>query len=44
MGGAADQFHTMPWVVVMFSADSPRLSIFLVLYDALVAAGGALRQ
>ena len=43
VGGAAGQFHTTPWVIVMLSADGLRQSVFLVLYNALVAAGGALR-
>jgi hypothetical protein len=38
MGGAASQFHTTLWAVVMVSADSPSQSVALALRDALVPA------
>ena len=40
MGGAAGQFHTTGWAVVMVSADSPSQSVPLALCDAPIAAEG----
>jgi hypothetical protein len=43
VGGAAGQFHTTCWAVVMVSADGPSQSVSLALCDALVGAEGGLK-
>jgi hypothetical protein len=40
--GAAGQFHTTAWTVVIVSADGERQLVSLALCDALVAAEGGL--
>ena len=42
VGGAAGQFHTTPWAVVMVSAGGPSQPIPLEFCDALVAGKGGL--
>ena len=43
VGGAAGQFHTTPWAVVMVSADRSSQPESLAFCDALIAAEGGPR-
>jgi hypothetical protein len=43
VGGAAGQFHTAPWAVVMVSAEGPSQSVSLAVRGTLVATKGGLR-
>jgi hypothetical protein len=43
VGGAAGQFHTMCWALVMISVDGSSQSVSLALCGSLVGAEGGLR-
>ena len=42
-GGAAGQYHTRRWAVVMVSADAPSQSVSLAFCDPLIVAAGELK-
>ena len=44
VGGGVGQFYITRWELVMVSAAGPSQYVSLRLYDALVAAGGGLRE